>query len=145
MGITGEWWNELGSKMVIAPQGTDPRIIYGTYHTAVGTALQRDYTLAGACDAAGQDSQTVGWAVAFDPPDPPVNGNPPNASSTCAWSGQWQTAGRGSDEVEYIVTSWYLTAATDQGNDWESTKSGKDYFFRSIPTAEMLGLAILTA
>ena len=143
MGIVGVWWNELGSKMVIDPQGADPRIITGTYHTAVGTAQQRDYTLAGACDAAGGASQTAGWAVAFDPPDPPIPGDPPNGPSTCAWSGQWQTVGAGEDELEYIVTSWYLTGATDRGNDWESTQSGRDYFFRSVPTPEMLGKAIL--
>ena len=43
MGIVGEWWNELGSKMVINPQRANSRIISGMYHTAVGTAQQRDY------------------------------------------------------------------------------------------------------
>jgi hypothetical protein len=143
MGINGEWWNELGSKMVIDPPGNDPRIITGTYHTAVGTAQQRDYSLGGACDAAGGSSQTVGWAVAFDPPDPAAPGEPPNGPTTCAWSGEWQSISIGGKVLEYIVTSWYLTAATPQAEDWESTLSGKDYFFRSFPTADMLGRAIL--
>jgi hypothetical protein len=143
MSIIGEWWNELGSKKVIQAQAADPRIIVGTYHAAVGTAQQRDYTLAGACDAAGGVSQTVGWAVAFDPPDAPQPGEPPNEPSTCAWSGQLQTTGTGDDAMEYIVTSWYLTSATDRNGDWESTHSGKDYFFRSMPTPDMLGKAIL--
>ena len=145
MGIVGTWWNELGSKMVINPLGADPRIITGTYHTAVGTAQQRDYTLAGACDAAGGTSQTVGWAVAFDPPDPPKPGKPPNEPTTCAWSGLLQTAvDAGGNNVEFIVTSWYLTGPTDSPADWDSTLSGKDYFFRNQPvTGDMLGLAIL--
>jgi hypothetical protein len=143
MGIVGEWWNELGSKMVINPQRANSRIISGMYHTAVGTAQQRDYALAGACDAADGTSQTVGWVVAYDPPDPPDPGDPPNEPSTCAWSGQRQIVGSGEDEMEYIVTSWYLTVATDRGDDWKSTQSGKDYFFRSMPTPEMLGRVIL--
>jgi hypothetical protein len=143
MGIVGEWWNELGSKMVIHPQGVDPRIFTGTYHTAVGTGQQRDYTLAGACDAAGGNSQTMGWAVAYDPHDPPQPGEPPHGPSTCAWSGQLQSADNAGSPMEYIVTSWYLTEATDRNDDWESTRSGKDYFFRSKPTATMLGNAML--
>lgn len=143
MTIVGTWWNELGSKMVIQPQGADPRIITGTYHTAVGTAQQRDYNLAGACDAAGGKSQTVGWAVAFDPPDPPKPGEQPNKPSTCAWSGQLQTAEADKQVIEFIVTSWYLAKTTDRPDDWESMLSGKDYFFRSKPTPEMLALAIL--
>jgi hypothetical protein len=142
MALDGEWWNELGSKMVIDPPGIDPRIITGTYHTAVGTALQRDYSLAGACDAAGGASQTVGWAVAFDPPDPPQAGEPPNAPSTCAWSGQLQSVGVGVAAMEYITTSWYLTGATDRDDNWESTLSGKDYFFLTKPTPAMIGAAI---
>jgi hypothetical protein len=143
MALVGEWWNELGSKMVIDPPGADPRIITGTYHTAVGTAQQRDYKLAGACDAAGGPSQTVGWSVAFDPPDPPAQGEPPNAPSTCSWSGQLWTVGAGAGAMEFIETSWYLTSAMDSADDWASTHSGKDYFFRAKPTPEMLGLAIL--
>jgi hypothetical protein len=51
--------------------------------------------------------------------------------------------GTGTDAMEYIVTSWYLTGTTERDDDWESTQSGKDYFFRSAPTPEMLGKAIL--
>lgn len=143
MDIIGDWYNELGSKMVIQPQGTDPRVIIGTYHTAVGTAQQRDYVLAGACDAAGGESQTVGWAVAFDPPDPASPGEPPNSPSTCAWSGQLRSAGSGAEAMEYIVTSWYLTSAIKREDEWESTLAGRDYFFRTAPSTEMLGRAIL--
>jgi hypothetical protein len=143
MSIVGEWWNELGSKMVVDPMGGNPRIITGSYHTAVGTAQQRNYRLAGACDAAGGNSQTVGWAVAFDPPDPPQEGEPENGPSTCAWSGQLQTVETEAGMIEYIVTSWYLTGATERSDNWTSTTAGKDYFFRQKPTAGMLGAAIL--
>jgi hypothetical protein len=141
--IVGTWWNELGSKMVIQSQGSDPRIIFGTYHTAVGTAQQRDYALAGACDASGGQTQTVGWAVAFDPPDSSEPGEPPNRPSTCAWSGQLQTVADGTEAIEFILTSWYLARSTDRPDDWESMLSGKNYFFRQKPSAQMLGLAIL--
>jgi Avidin family len=143
MSLSGEWWNELGSKMVIDPPGSNKRIITGTYHTAVGTAKQRDYPLAGACDDAGGPNKTIGWAVAFDPPDPPDPGEPPHGPSTCAWSGQLQYVGEDEDTLEFIETSWYLTSATDVPDDWESTQAGKDYFFRERPTPEMIGRAIL--
>ena len=94
--------------------------------TGVGTAQQRDYTLAGACDAAGGQSQTVGWAVGFDPPDPPKPGEPPNEPSMCAWSGQLQTVVAGGQAIEFIVTSSYLALTTDRPDDWESMLSGKD-------------------
>lgn len=142
MNITGEWWNELGSKMVIAPQGANPRIITGTYHTAVGTAQQRDYTLAGACDAAGGSSQSLGWVVAFDPPDASQQGEPPNAPSTCAWSGQLQSANCPGGVMEYLTTTWILTDASARAENWMSTLTGKDYFFRTKPTPEMIGNAI---
>jgi hypothetical protein len=143
MKLTGEWWNELGSKMVIDPQEINPRIFTGTYHTAVGTAQERDYVLAGACDDAGGSSQTVGWAVAFDPPDAPKPGEPANGPSTCAWSGELQLIEVSGEELECITTTWLLTAATDKEDNWDSTETGKDYFFRTKPTAEMIGVAVL--
>lgn len=129
--------------MEIKVSDKDPRIFFGTYHTAVGTAQQRDYSLAGACDTAGGTSQTLGWVVAFDPPDPSEPGEPPNAPTTCAWSGQRQVVGEGEEAFEYLNTSWYLTGPTEHAADWESTQSGKNYFFRAKPSSEILGRAIL--
>lgn len=140
MTLAGEWWNELGSKLIINPSSSNPRLFDGSYHTAVGTAQQRDYALVGTCDNFGGTSQTVGWAVAFDPPDPPEPGKTPNGPTTCAWSGQLQVARGG---LEYIVSTWILTGATERADNWTSTTVGKDYFFRSFPSPEMIGLAVL--
>ena|SRR5579862_1123913 len=143
MNIVGEWWNELGSKMVIAKQGPNLRLFHGTYHTAVGTAQQRNYDLVGSCDVEGGARQSLGWTVAFDPPDPPKPGDPPNKPSTCGFSGQLQTLCDDSGDVEYIATTLILTTATDRKDNWKSTWVGRDYFFRMKPTAAMIGKAVL--
>ncbi|WP_406706010.1 avidin/streptavidin family protein [Tunturibacter empetritectus] len=123
--------------MVIFPVGNDPRIITGTYHTAVGSAQQRNYGLAGGCDAAGGTSQTVGWAVAFEPPD----ADKPEPS-TCAWSGQLHETAPDGSPLEFIASTWVLTSASDAADDWESTQVGKNYFFRNPPTPDQLNRAI---
>jgi len=61
MNIIGEWWNELGSKMVIARQEPNLRFFHSTYHTAVGTAQQRNCDSVGSFDVAGGQSQSLGW------------------------------------------------------------------------------------
>ena len=89
MAITGTWWNELNSKMVIR-RGKDRRQITGTYHTKVGKARTKKYPLVGRCDASGNPDQLVSWVVVWDPPDPPANPtDPPNKPSITAWTGQY--------------------------------------------------------
>jgi Avidin family len=144
-GIYGVWWNELNSKMTIRRVPTDKRAISGKYQTAVGDATSRTYPLTGRCDdtGAGAKNKTIGWIVAFDPPDPAPSGQPPNAPSLTAWSGQWHKV-KDDDTgeiVEFITTTWILTRQSDPQDDWDSTMVNKDYFFRTKPTSSQLAKA----
>ena len=144
MGIDGVWWNELNSKMTIKMDPADSRAISGEYQTAVGDATSRTYPLMGRCDDSGAavKNKTIGWVVAFDPPDPPPPGKPPYAPSLTSWSGQWHevtdTTGK---VVEFIATTWILTRQSDPPDDWDSTMVNKDYFFRTKPTPDQLAKA----
>src|ERR1700721_4658991 len=92
MGVSGEWWNELNSKMVIELGPNDPRMVGGYYHTNVGNAKQKTYPLVGRTDAWNNPNrdQMISWVVVWDPPDPPSNPNdPPRKPSITAWSGQY--------------------------------------------------------
>jgi len=144
MGIEGVWWNELNSKMTIRKDPADSRAISGDYQTAVGDATSRTYPLAGRCDdtGGGAKNQTIGWVVAFDPPDPPPPGKPPYLPSLTAWSGQWhEVTDKAGKVLEFITTTWILTRQTDPPDEWDSTMVNKDYFFRTKPTPEELDKA----
>ena len=146
MGIEGVWWNELNSKMTIRKDPSDSRAISGDYQTAVGDATSRTYPLAGRCDdtGGGAKNQTIGWVVAFDPPDPPPAGEPPYPPSLTAWSGQWhEVTDKDGNVVEFITTTWILTEQTDPPDEWDSTMVNKDYFFRKRPTPDELAKAKL--
>lgn len=135
MEIAGDWFNELGSKMSIVPDGSNARLFTGKYHTAVGTAQEREYDLVGSHDTAGGESETVGWVVTYDPPDEAEPGEPENGPTTCAWSGQAQVL----DDMPYLITTWVLTGAVPREKNWTATTVGTNYFFRSKPTPEMVG------
>jgi hypothetical protein len=139
MPITGTWWNELNSKMVIQ-QGRDRRQISGTYHTSVGKARAKKYPLVGRCDASGNKDQLVSWVVVWDPPDPPAKpSDPPNKPSITAWTGQYHV-----DEVtgvEFITTTWLLTRMTSAAEDWTSTRMSMDVFFRKPPSPKAAAIA----
>jgi|HubBroStandDraft_1064217.scaffolds.fasta_scaffold436271_2 hypothetical protein len=136
MSIAGVWWNELKSKMTIKIDPADPRAISGEYQTAVGGAISSPYPLTGRCDDAGAKNQTVGWVVAFDPPDPPLPGKPPHLPSLTAWSGQWHEVTDSAGKVfEFITTTWILTEQTDPTDEWDSTLVNSDIFFRTMPSA----------
>jgi hypothetical protein len=143
MGIDGVWWNELDSKMTIVKDPNDSRAFSGTYQTAVGDA-KSTYPLTGRCDdnVSGAKNQTIGWVVAFDPPDPSEPGKPPHLPSLTAWSGQWhEVTDQNGKVVEFITTTWILTRQGDLSEDWDSTMVNKDYFFRTKPTADELAKA----
>lgn len=121
MNISGTWYNELGSKMVIQVAG---KRITGTYHTRVGDA-SGDYELIGQMDTDNDNSTAIGWVVVW-------NNQYGSSDSVTSWSGQVQELAG----VESIVTTWLLTAETEQDDDWHSTLVGKDIFTRLEPSAE---------
>ena len=139
MTLEGEWWNELGSKMVITLDPGDPLAIVGEYHTHVGDAKSRTYPLTGRCGTPGPESQVVAWVVAWDPPDDPDPGAPPNKPSVTGWIGQLQSDPQTS--TEFISTTWLLNRTTKLVDDWQSTIVGADYFTRQQPSAEKLELS----
>jgi hypothetical protein len=141
MDIEGTWWNELGSQMDIVPDNADPRGFKGTYHTNVGDAQEKSYPIVGRYDDYGQSDQTIGWIVAFDPPDPAKEGDPPNKPSLTAWSGQVHEVDFQGRTVVFIATTWILTRMTDPGDDWRSTLVNRDYFFRNRPSSDQIELA----
>ena len=113
MPLSGDWFNELGSKMSLKVDGQD---ITGEYQTAVGDAE-------GIYDLSGRTNETnsvLGFSVAWQ------NAYGDSESAT-AWSGQYH-----SDE-DVIVTTWLLTDQTNESDDWKSTLVGKDVFQRLAP------------
>jgi hypothetical protein len=120
--ITGTWYNQLGSTMIITanPGGG----LTGTYESAVGNAENR-YVLVGRYDTAGAQGSgtTLGWSVAW-------RNDFRNAHSTTAWSGQLF----GGDSPR-ITTKWLLTSSTTPADEWSSTLVGSDSFTRTKPTA----------
>lgn len=139
MTLKGEWWNELGSKMVITLDPADPLAIAGEYHTKVGDASGRVYPLRGRCGTPGPESQVVAWVVAWDPPDDPKPGDPPNKPSVTGWVGQLQSDP--DSGTEFISTTWLLNRTTKVLDDWQSTIVGADYFTRAQPSPAKLELS----
>ena len=61
MDINGDWFNELGSKMVLQVHGST---ITGKYHTAVGDA-DGIYELVGRVSIPADENRTLGFVVAW--------------------------------------------------------------------------------
>ncbi len=122
MRLDGEWFNELGSKMILKVKG---RNITGTYHTAVGDA-SGIYELVGRTDTNAGATRNVGFVVSWE------NDKKGSSNAVTAWSGELQMDANG-DQV--IVTTWLLTEETDPIDNWKSTIIGKDVFRRTTPTA----------
>jgi hypothetical protein len=116
MAFSGDWFNELGSKMTLEVDGQD---ITGEYYTAVGDA-KGIYDLSGRTN---ESNTVLGFSVAWQ------NAYGDSESAT-AWSGQYH----GDEDV--IVTTWLLTDQTDEADDWKSTLVGKDVFQRQAPTEQ---------
>jgi hypothetical protein len=121
MDISGDWYNELKSKMVLTVDGS---ALTGTYNTGVGDA-SGEYSLVGRWDPSGEESQAIGFVVTWQ------NGSK-NTPAVTSWSGQVQTNDQG-DEV--ILTTWLLTEETERDSDWASTTIGQDVFTRQPPAA----------
>ena len=128
MGIAGKWYNELGSWMVLE-LGADACSLTGTYHSAVGQAVE-EYPLTGRIDGAPTAATGIGWAVSWQ-------NQKLNAHSVTAWSGQYRVV----DGQEFITTTWLLTREGAPDDDWESTLVGKDIFSCNPPTAEHIARA----
>ncbi|MFJ1755921.1 avidin/streptavidin family protein [Kitasatospora sp. NPDC088134] len=120
MGITGDWYSELGSHMrlMAGPDGS----LTGTYVSATGRASGR-YPLVGrlAPPREAGHGTAVGWTVAW------LNDSG-DAGSVTSWSGQYQEG-----EVERISAAWLLTRSAEAPDAWESTVVGHDLFVRQEP------------
>ncbi|KAJ6465637.1 Avidin/streptavidin [Mycena vitilis] len=129
LNFTGEWFNELGSKMVLLADGTGN--ITGQYNSAVGKA-EDFYVLTGRfdIDPPGQDEGvSIGWVVNYRNVEL-------NAHSTAAWSGQFFNKDASGDQR--ILTQWLLTTSSTPADLWSSTQIGHDEFGRAEPsTAEI--------
>ncbi|MGC5344041.1 avidin/streptavidin family protein [Streptomyces sp. AM 4-1-1] len=127
--ITGTWYNQLGSTMVV--KATPSGYLTGTYNSAVGNA-ENTYVLTGRYDTAPAtdgSGTTLGWTVSW-------RNSYRNAHSNTTWSGQF-FGGTGA----HINTQWLLTRATVSSNEWESTYVGHDEFTKTPPTAAEIAKA----
>ena len=118
--VAGEWYNELGSKMVVSDKTDAEGQFTGVYHSKVGEATKQ-YPLVGRYDVAGNTTHgtmgfTVQWHNAFL-----------NSKSVTTWSGQRQLDAAGQP---CILTTWLLTSETAQAGDWASTMVGTNVFTR---------------
>ncbi len=127
MSASGTWYNELGSMMNLAVEGTS---VTGTYHTSVGDA-DGIYQLVGSLDVDGDPStkgQAIAWIVVWR------NEAHGSSHSITAWSGQYQLI----DGVEEIETLWLLTSEVQTNDDWASTQINKDFFTRVQPSQQAI-------
>jgi hypothetical protein len=128
MSVTGDWYNELHSKMVLKENGGQ---ITGKYHTAVdaGKCTKGDYDLVGQIDTVATDNRVIAFVVLWR-----------NADTDCkaitAWSGEVQKDETTKEDV--IVATWLLTMETNPNDDWKSTLVGRDVFTRTPPLADTL-------
>lgn len=121
MDIGGQWFNELGSRMVI---DVHDGMITGQYHTGVGEAAG-EYELVGRISMPNNDNRAIAFVVAWQ------NGMQ-DTDAVTAWSGEVREV----DEIQYMTTTWLLTRETLPKNDWRSTAVGKDYFTRTPQDAK---------
>jgi len=130
MSVSGTWYNELNSKMVLSVNESpnNGSVITGTYQSKVGDA-GGVYILSGITDeGTGDDTPNIGFVVSW------VNPTYGNSNSVTAWSGQLQII----NEEEVMTTFWLLTQETNPSNNWTSTRIGKDVFRRTPPTEEQV-------
>ncbi|MFB7663225.1 avidin/streptavidin family protein [Kitasatospora sp. NPDC056138] len=128
-GITGTWYNELGSTLVVTASADGG--LTGTYNSAVGNA-QNTYALTGRFDSAPAtdgSGTALGWSVAW-------RNDFRDAHSATTWSGQYFGGAQ-----ERIDTQWLLTSGTTAANEWQSTLVGHDVFTRTAPSAAAIAQA----
>jgi len=130
--LQGNWYNELGSELVIGPPDPVTGAVVGTYQTGVSTGgcAKGVFALAGRSDILF-GGQTVGWTVSW------FNG-PSNCGSTSSWAGNYQD----NDGNQTITAFWLLAAHIEPGQGWASTLIGEDVFTRQAPTQEQIASAL---
>ncbi|TSV15258.1 Avidin [Bagarius yarrelli] len=112
--VTGEWRNELGSRLLLTSVGPEVR---GVYRTAVESVR----------GAAGPNREAKVIGVISDGPQPTIAFSVLWAKGSCAsWVGQCFTL-PGGDQV--LNTLWMLRSAVSSSmNDWDGTRLGDDRF-----------------
>lgn len=128
-GITGTWYNQLGSTFTVST--TADGGLVGTYESTVGNAENR-YVATGRYDsqpATDGSGTALGWTVAW-------RNRYRNAHSATTWSGQYFGGTH-----ERITTQWLLTSGTTTANEWRSTLVGHDAFTKTKPSAATIAAA----
>ena len=122
-GLTGTWFNELGSQMNLT--ASSDGFLSGNYSSAVGTAIDF-YTLTGRFDTQPPSGRGVSlaWTVTY------LN-NRLNAHSTAGWSGQFFPGSN-----PQILTQWLLTTSSTLANVWSSVNIGHDAFTQVKPAVQ---------
>lgn len=120
MDITGRWYNELGSTLLI--QEVQNGIVQGLYSTVVSShgCAEGVFVVSGVTDT-DSGGQAVAFSVAWQ------NGRC-SCKSVTAWSGQIVD--------DHISAFWLLTQETEPTQNWQSTIIGQDVFTRSQPQPE---------
>ncbi|WP_274917947.1 avidin/streptavidin family protein [Streptomyces sp. WZ-12] len=128
-GITGTWYNQLGSTFVVTADADGG--LTGTYDSTVGNAEKR-YVLTGRYDTAPAtdgSGTALSWTVSW-------RNDYRNAHSATAWSGQYF----GGTDAR-IATQWLLASGTTTANEWQSTLVGHDAFTKNKPSPAAIAAA----
>ena len=123
--LSGIWYNELGSTMVLNADVTGR--LSGKYKSAVGNA-EDFYVLTGRYDvnAPSDKGASLAWTVAY-------NNSFRNAHSTAGWSGQYFDDLEGEEK---ILTHWLLTSSSTSESVWRATNIGTNTFTRNKPSGD---------
>jgi len=126
MSIAGDWYNEFGSRMELAPDPSGD--LTGTFASGTGHA-NGDYALVGRYDTLerAEHGTAVGWTVAW-------HNERNNADCVTSWSGLYFDDGN----AERICATWLLTTSRTASDAWESTTVGRDVFTREPPGPERI-------
>lgn len=65
MGLQGIWWNEIGCKLEIEMETSDPKTFRGVYHSKCGSAFEKNYPLLGRCDNRGFAGKMLAFVVVW--------------------------------------------------------------------------------
>lgn len=120
MDITGQWYNELGSSLLI--QEVQNGYVQGIYSTAVSSqgCAQGNFSVFGVTDT-DSGGQALAFSVVWQ-------NDQSDCKSVTAWSGQVVDG--------QISAFWLLTQETNSADSWLSTMIGQDVFGRIQPQAE---------
>jgi hypothetical protein len=121
--LAGIWYSERGSRLEISVN--DAGRIEGSYTRPHGKSAG-DFRLVGMVDPAQSDgNRCLAFVVLW-------NNQQLNQHSISAWCGQYHSA----SGDEFLDMTWLLTEEVAPGDDWKSTRIGKDIFHRQAPSTE---------